>query len=70
MNYLSINAVIGDRNGKHFSCKNCSYKADADVNAALNIAAWGRTVTRPESSTMFCSLHHLVSSKTVLFIKQ
>lgn len=54
---------IGERNGKHFKCKNCGNVADADYNASLNIATWGRTVNRPESSTMFCSLHHLVSSK-------
>lgn len=54
---------IGIRNGKHFSCKNCGNVADADHNGALNIATWGRTVNRPESSTMFCSLHYLVSSK-------
>lgn len=54
---------IGERNGKHFRCKNCGNTADADHNGALNIATWGRTVNHPESSTMFCSLHHLVSSK-------
>lgn len=54
---------IGIRNGKRFECKNCGNISDADFNAALNIATWGRVVNRPESSTMFCSLHHLVSSK-------
>jgi IS605 OrfB family transposase len=48
---------IGERNGKRFRCKNCGNVADADHNASLNIATWGRTVNRPESSTMFCSLH-------------
>jgi IS605 OrfB family transposase len=50
---------IGIRNGKHFKCKNCGNVADADYNASLNIATWGRTVNRPESSTMFCSLHYV-----------
>jgi len=48
---------IGIRNGKHFRCENCGNVADADYNAALNIAAWGRSVNRPENSTMYCSLH-------------
>lgn len=48
---------IGERNGKHFSCKNCNNKTDADHNAALNIAAWGCTINHPESSTMCCYLH-------------
>ena len=48
---------IGIRKGKHFSCTHCGNTADADFNAAQNIAAWGRTVNRPEKSNMFCSLH-------------
>jgi len=49
---------IGERNAKHFRCKNCGNTSDADHNAALNIAAWGHTIVKcPESSTMFCSLH-------------
>jgi len=49
---------IGKRNGKRFRCENCGNIADADVNAALNIAAWGLNfVNSPEKSTMYCSLH-------------
>jgi len=33
--------VIGNRNGKHFSCPNCGNIADADQNAAKNIAQLG-----------------------------
>lgn len=47
---------IGNRNGKHFSCENCGNKADADVNAAKNISAWGRTVILPESSMLHCAV--------------
>lgn len=54
---------IGERNGKHFSCKNCGNKEDADINAALNISAWGVAVNTPEKSTMYCSLHSLVRFK-------
>lgn len=32
---------IGIRRGKHFRCAHCGNVADADVNAALNIATWG-----------------------------
>lgn len=45
------------RKGKKFICQNCGYAADADINAARNIAAWGCAVNQPEKSTMFCSLH-------------
>lgn len=45
------------RKGKNFTCQNCGHVADADVNAAHNIAAWGVAVNTPEKSTMFCSLH-------------
>ena len=33
--------TIGDRNGKHFSCPSCGNIADADINAAQNIAQLG-----------------------------
>jgi len=33
--------TIGNRNGKHFSCPNCGNIADADTNAAKNIAQLG-----------------------------
>ncbi len=45
------------RKGKKFVCTNCGNVADADVNAAYNIAAWGVAVNTPEKSTMFCYLH-------------
>jgi len=45
------------RKGKNFSCTNCSNISDADINAARNIAAWGRAVNRPEKSDMYCVLH-------------
>lgn len=48
---------IGLRNGKSFSCQNCGFVGDADVNAAINISTWGRTINRPEESNMICCLH-------------
>lgn len=45
------------RKGKKFACTNCSNVADADVNAAHNIAAWGVAVNTPEKNNMFCLLH-------------
>lgn len=45
------------RKGKKFACTNCGNVADADVNAAHNIAAWGVAVNTPEKNNMFCSLH-------------
>lgn len=49
---------IGDRRGKRFECANCGNVADADVNAALNIAQLGASVDRPEKSgVLSCSLH-------------
>lgn len=58
---------IGIRKGKHFSCSNCGNVADADHNAALNIAVWGRTVIHPEKSTLYCSLHSAQGLKAVCF---
>nr|WP_298656723.1 transposase [uncultured Flavobacterium sp.] len=50
---------IGERKGKRFSCKNCGNVADADYNAARNIATWGCVVNQPEISDMFsCALHY------------
>ena len=46
---------IGKRNGEVFKCTNCGV-FHADVNAAKNIRSWGRSVIRPESSTLYCSL--------------
>lgn len=50
---------LGDRNGKHFSCTSCGNLADADVNAAKNIAQLGIAVTDPEKSYMFSSAIHM-----------
>ncbi len=49
------NRVAGRRNGEVFNCTNCGV-FHADVNAAKNIRSWGRSVIRPESSTLYCSL--------------
>jgi putative transposase len=49
---------IGERKVKRFSCKNCGHVADADQNAAVNIATWGCLINQPERSNMFsCALH-------------
>jgi putative transposase len=49
---------VGERNGKRFNCKNCGNVADADHNAAKNIATWGCVINQPEKSSMFsCALH-------------
>lgn len=44
---------IGERKAKRFSCTNCGNVADADHNAAKNIATWGCVVNQPEKSGMF-----------------
>lgn len=52
---------IGKRTNKVFECtnKNCKVdKIDADFNASKNISLLGASVNKPESSTMYCSLHH------------
>ena len=46
---------IGKRSGEKFFCETCG-SSHADTNAARNIASWGRSVIRPESSTLYCSL--------------
>jgi len=57
---------IGLRAGKSFSCQNCGFIADADVNASINIATWGRTIGRPEESNMVCFIaHHRSGSKPI-----
>ena len=53
------------RKGKKFTCTNCGNVADADVNAAHNIATWGVAINTPEKSTMFCSLHSLLGLKPI-----
>ena len=52
---------LGDRSGKHFSCPNCGNIADADINAAQNIAQLGSLVNAPEKSHMFSSILHYAS---------
>lgn len=50
---------IGTRSGADFDCDSCGYEADADVNAARNIAQHGAVVSRlEESSAMSCRLEH------------
>jgi IS605 OrfB family transposase len=44
------------RNGKVFKCKHCGFEHDADLNAALNIAALGYSVIVPESPGISCQL--------------
>ena len=44
------------RSGKRFKCGHCGLEHDADVNAAMNIAALGGCVTSPESPGMACLL--------------
>jgi putative transposase len=40
--------ALGHRDALFFSCTTCGHVGDADINAALNIAARGVDVTRPE----------------------
>jgi IS605 OrfB family transposase len=49
------------RNGKKYKCGNCGFEHDADINAALNIAALGLSVTQPESLKMVCQLEGQLS---------
>lgn len=44
------------RNGKKFKCGHCGLEHDADVNAAINIADLGGSVSLPESPGMTCLL--------------
>ena len=44
------------RHGKVFKCGHCGFEHDADINAALNIAALGISVSNPESLGMSCLL--------------
>jgi putative transposase len=57
---------IGKRTNKVFECTNPNCKVDkidADYNASKIISLLGASVNKPESSTMYCSLHYIVSSK-------
>jgi IS605 OrfB family transposase len=49
------------RNGKVFKCGHCGFEHDADINAALNIAALGKSVSLPESPEMSCQLQGQMS---------
>jgi len=62
----SVCKCIGDRNGKFFKCTSCGNIADADVNAAQNIAQLGAIVNRPEKSYMFSSSIHMPLKCSVL----
>jgi putative transposase len=44
------------RSGKSFRCGHCGFEHDADINAALNIAALGLSVSQPESPGISCQL--------------
>lgn len=44
------------RSGKRFKCGHCGLEHDADINAALNIAALGGCVTNPERPGLSCQL--------------
>lgn len=49
------------RNGKSFKCGHCGFEHDADINAAINIAALGKSVSFPESPGMSCQLQGQMS---------
>lgn len=48
---------IGIRDGKHFHCTHCGNIADADINAALNIATWGYVNTHERWELLSCPIH-------------
>jgi putative transposase len=55
--------VIGNRQGKKFSCINlaCGWIGDADLNGSKNISALGAAIDQPRgSSALFCSLQNVV----------
>ncbi|MUG94491.1 IS200/IS605 family element transposase accessory protein TnpB [Scytonema sp. UIC 10036] len=49
------------RSGKSFHCGHCSFEADSDWNASLNIAVLGLSVIQPESPGMSCLLEGQLS---------
>ena len=53
---------IGIRHGKHFRCAHCGNIADADVNAALNIATWGYVNTHERWELLSCPIHDSYST--------
>lgn len=56
---------IGIRNGKSFHCTHCGYVADADFNAARNIAVWGYVSTHERWDMLSCSLPDDLSTSKV-----
>ena len=48
---------IGIRKGKLFRCNHCGNVADADINAALNIATWGYVNTHERWELLSCPIH-------------
>ncbi|MCG5058079.1 MAG: transposase [Limnoraphis sp. WC205] len=58
---LHIHPIKGKsyRNGKNFSCGNCGWRGDADLNGAKNIEQLGRSVNTPGgSSYLRCDLSY------------
>jgi len=53
------------RSGKQFRCGHCGFEHDADINAALNIATLGASVSSPESPGFSCQLVELCSAEGV-----
>lgn len=53
---------IGIRNGKSFRCTHCGFVADADYNAARNIATWGYVSAHGRWDMLSCSLHDDLST--------
>lgn len=53
---------IGKRSGKSFRCTHCGFVADADYNAACNIATWGYVSTHERWDILSCSLHDDLST--------
>jgi putative transposase len=49
------------RSGKRFKCGHCGFEHDADINAAINIAALGLSVNQPEIPGMTCLLQGQLS---------
>lgn len=49
------------RNGKKFKCGHCGFEHDADINAAINIADLGKSVSLPESPEIACLLEGQLS---------
>jgi transposase len=50
------------RKEKVLKCGHCGFEHDADINAAMNIAALGKSVSLPESLGMSCQLENYLCS--------